>query len=393
MIISQAYSRWVSRRGNIFVWFSAPSPCWSLSQLVSSVTWGLLTLPSPTICFLRLLNYRYTLITSLWGGQNLWKSLCDPPPPSPPLPPTTALSLSLSLAHTRVQILISPSNLHPFHNISPLFSSPAEQMLAARVSLPLDYTNRLSAFVSLFFFSFSLRSIASFSASSPVKHFLHVPSYLLCDFAADRSFTLSCFALKPSLPLSKHSYLECLPTCAAACSLKTHLLFTTKCFLEYFPPPSWWILSSRSSCRHSSPLLFFFFFFYFLSAVGNFSPRRLLETPSSPFFPAFFFVFFFFFFSTSCQQLGTFHRAVCQKHLHLRFYRPSALFWHSLFLLSFQPSGTSLLLFASLSPGYHTPSRSLSFNVFQDVSRLIGVGCRHPHIQVAINHIESVLLS
>ena len=183
--------------------------------------------------------------------------------------PTTTLapaaahhrSLSLSLAHTRVQILISPSNLHPFHNISPLFSSPAEQMLAARVSLPLDYTNRLPAFVSLFFFSFSLRSIASFSASSPVKHFLHVPSYLLSDFAADRSFTLSCFALKPSLPLSKHSYLECLPTCAAACSLKTHLLFTTKCFLEYFPPPSWWILSSRSSCRHSSPLLFFFFFF------------------------------------------------------------------------------------------------------------------------------------
>ena len=67
---------------------------------------------------------------------------CRPPP----------LSLALSLAHTRVQILISPSNLHPFHNISPLFSSPAEQMLAARVSLLLDYTNRLPAFVSLFFF-------------------------------------------------------------------------------------------------------------------------------------------------------------------------------------------------------------------------------------------------
>lgn len=41
-------------------------------------------------------------------------------------------------------------------------------------------------------------------------------------------------------------------------------------------------------------------------------------------------------------------------------------------------------LFASLSPGYHTPARSLSFNVFQDVSRLIRDGCRHPHTQVAI---------
>ena len=204
-----------------------------------------------------------------------------------------SLSLALSLAHTRVQILISPSNLHPFHNISPLFSSPAEQMLAARVSLPLDYTNRLPAFVSLFFFSFSLHSIASFSASSPVKHFLHVPSYLLCDFAADRSFTLSCFALKPSLPLSKHSYLECLPTCAAACSLKTHLLFTTKCFLEYFPPrPD----EFSPQGLHAATLLlfcFFFFFFNLLSAVGNFSPRRLSETPPSPFLPAFCFVLTF----------------------------------------------------------------------------------------------------
>lgn len=41
-------------------------------------------------------------------------------------------------------------------------------------------------------------------------------------------------------------------------------------------------------------------------------------------------------------------------------------------------------LFASLSPEYHTPARSLSFNVFQDVSRLIRDGCRHPHTQVAI---------
>lgn len=45
------------------------------------------------------LNYRYTLITSLWGRQNLWKSLRDPPPPSPPLPPTTALSHAHAQVH------------------------------------------------------------------------------------------------------------------------------------------------------------------------------------------------------------------------------------------------------------------------------------------------------
>ena len=200
-------------------------------------------------------------------------------------PPPLSLTHMHKYTNTPTQILISTSNLHSFRNISPVFSSPAEQMLAVCVSLPLDYTNRLPE---VFFFALH----RFFSASSPVKQFVHVPSYLLCDFAVDHYFTLSCFTLKPSPPLSKHSYLQCLPTCATACSLKPHLLFTTN--VSLIISPSWWILSSRSSCRHSAPLLCFFSFFSTsLQQLGDFSPCRLSETPPSPFLPASCFVLTF----------------------------------------------------------------------------------------------------
>lgn len=143
------------------------------------------------------------------------------------------------------------------------------------------------------FFFFSFAQHRFFSASSPVKQFVHVPSYLLCDFAVDHYFTLSRFTLKPSPPSSKHSYLECLPTCAAACSLKPHLLFTTKCFFDYFPVLMNSLLKVFMPPLFSSSVFFFLFFSTSRQQFGDFSPRRLSETPPSPFLPASCFVLTF----------------------------------------------------------------------------------------------------
>lgn len=256
-------------------------------------------------------------------------------------PPPLSLTHMHKYTNTPTHILISTSNLHSFRNISPVFSSPAEQMLAVCVSLPLDCTNRLPE---VFFFSFAQHRF--FSASSPVKQFVHVPSYLLCDFAVDHYFTLSRFTLKPSPPSSKHSYLECLPTCAAACSLKPHLLFTTKCFFDYFPVLMNSLLKVFMPPLFSSSVFFFLFFFNLSSAVW-----RLFTAPSV---------------RNTSVSVST-GLLLC---FDIRY-----------FCLASSPLAR---LFASLSPGYHTPAHSLSFNVFQDVSRLIRDGCRHPHTQVAI---------
>lgn len=60
-----------------------------------------------------LLNYRYTLITSLWVRQKSWKSFCDPPS-----------LLFTTDTNTPTQILIFTANLHLLYNLIQLFLIP-----------------------------------------------------------------------------------------------------------------------------------------------------------------------------------------------------------------------------------------------------------------------------
>lgn len=118
-----------------------------------------------------------------------------------------------------------------------------------------------------------------------------------------------------------------------------------KCFFDYFP-----VLMNSLLKVFMPPLcsssVFFFFFFNVSSAVG-----RLFTVPSV---------------RNTSVSVST-GLLLC---FDIRY-----------FCLA---SSRLASLFASLSPGYHTPARSLSFNVFQDVSCLIRDGCSHPHTQVAI---------
>lgn len=217
-------------------------------------------------------------------------------------------------------------------------------MLAVCVSLPLDCTNRLPE---VFFFSFAQHRF--FSASSPVKQFVHVPPYLLCDFAVD-----SLLHLEPLHPQTLSSIIQTfLPwmsfhVCGSALAQASSSIYH-KMFLRLFPRPD------------------------------EFSPQGLHAATL-----LLFCVFFSFFFQPLVSSFETFHRAVCQKHLRLRFYRPPALFWHSLFLLSFQPSGTSLC--KSLT----RVSYARSLAVFQCISRCFALDPRWlqtPTYASCYNHI------
>lgn len=228
-------------------------------------------------------------------------------------PPPLSLTHMHKYTNTPTHILISTSNLHSFRNISPVFSSPAEQMLAVCVSLPLDCTNRLPE---VFFFFFCTASLLFSELSSQAVR--PRPSISALWFRC--WFTTSPWAASPSNPLLHHPNIPTLNVFPRVRQrARSSLIFYLPQNVSSIISPSWWILSSRSSCRHSSPLL----------------------------------CFSFFFFQPLVSSLETFHRAVCQKHLRLRFYRPPALFWHSLFLLSFQPSGTSLCKTPTYASGYN----------------------------------------
>ncbi len=147
--------------------------------------------PLPNNLLPLLLNYTYTLISYLSPRQAEIMEIL--------VWPTTTTHHHI-LCHTQRQTRRrKPSFLQqifiPFIIFLNFLSSPAAQTLAACVSLPRDYRNRLQMG---FILSASLRRCKLFS-QAVLKH----PPYLFCNFTVDQSFTSNCFSLKICPPLSK----------------------------------------------------------------------------------------------------------------------------------------------------------------------------------------------
>lgn len=203
-------------------------------------------------------------------------------------------------------------------------------MLAVCVSLPLDCTNRLPEVFFLFFCTASLL-------------FSELSSQAVCPRPFISALWFRCWSLLHLEPLHPQTLSSIIQTflpwmsshvCGSVLAQASSSIYH-KMFLRLFPRPD------------------------------EFSPQGLHAATL-----LLFCVFFSFFFQPLVSSLETFHRAVCQKHLRLRFYRPPALFWHSLFLLSFQPSGTSLC--KSLT----RVSYARSLAVFQCISRCFALDPR-----------------
>lgn len=245
-------------------------------------------LPLPNNLLPPLLNYRYTLITSLGGKQILWKSWYDPPP--------HFLSHTHTDTNTPTQILIFTANLHPFHNLSQLFLIPCrtDALSGCQSSswLQKHITN---------VFLFPLQRVASML--QPLQSSSSYTSSIstFCDFTADQSFTSNWFFPKAFCPSPNLDFLH---QYAAAFSV----FFVQGSYLprnvyrifsphdEYFPQGLYTITSSSSSSLSS----------------------------------------------TSRHHLASFHCTFCQKHLYLL---PSILLLCFDILISahaFLPSGTFL---------------------------------------------------
>lgn len=185
-------------------------------------------------------------------------------------PPPLSLTHMHKYTNTPTHILISTSNLHSFRNISPVFSSPAEQMLAVCVSLPLDCTNRLPEVFFLFFCTASLL-------------FSELSSQAVCPRPFISALWFRCWSLLHLEPLHPQTLSSIIQTflpwmsshvCGSVLAQASSSIYH-KMFLRLFPRPD----EFSPQGLHAATLLlfcvFFSFFFNLSSAVW-----RLFTAPS-----------------------------------------------------------------------------------------------------------------
>lgn len=209
--------------------------------------------PLPNNLLPLLLNYRYTLITSLWGRND----------------GNPCMTHHGSLSQTDTNTPILQQIFIPFHDLCQLFSHPLQNRHLQCLSA---LRNRLQM---VFILPATLHFIAASSSQTVLTHHPHI-----CNFTVCQSF--NCFSLFQTVSRFSISRAVAISVCVQDSASS---LVITKCLQNIFP--SWWILSSRSLYHH----ILLFSSIYLASPVGNFSLfTPSIKNTSISFSPSFYFV-------------------------------------------------------------------------------------------------------